>query len=489
MPKKQRLYKRKGSHIWIGVYYENGIRRTRSTKCHNHKAAEDKLAEWERDAANPADAAARKATMTDALELLIRTRTEEAKAGKKSADTVDFYRRKSGHLLRFFEYTKESVDAHGAAVRVATLDEAGQPVRVPFHLNGLRAAHVDDYISMRRSEGAVENTISKELVTLRAALKLARRRDLYREDPAKVLPIAFAPNYKPRDRALTLDELRKLLAQLQPDRAARVAYAVATSANWGETNRALRSHVSAGLDLVHVDGTKRESRKRDVPVVLPICRELLAYALKHAEGRGGKLFLPWGNVRRDLIEACRRAGIPPCSTNDLRRTYSTWHKQAGVSNDTLHPNMGHKDGRMLDRVYGRLTSEQRREAMLRELGMLDPRPVPEAAAASFPEPESESALTDQTTRSTFAADALESTGFGVFFGNSEDSKCPNSLPRGGIEPPTRGFSVPSTLLPRPRKKGLSTLERQRGAAHLQQSDSEEDSVSELAPSRRGGGTK
>jgi hypothetical protein len=38
----------------------------------------------------------------------------------------------------------------------------------PFHLAKLTARHVDQYISTRRLEGAGENTISKELITLRA---------------------------------------------------------------------------------------------------------------------------------------------------------------------------------------------------------------------------------------------------------------------------------------------------------------------------------
>jgi len=36
----------------------------------------------------------------------------------------------------------------------------------PFPLATISADHVDDYIELRRDEGAAENTISKELVVL-----------------------------------------------------------------------------------------------------------------------------------------------------------------------------------------------------------------------------------------------------------------------------------------------------------------------------------
>jgi len=69
-----------------------------------------------------------------------------------------------------------------------------------------------------------------------------------------------------------------------------------------------------------------------------------------------------------LERACARAGIPRCTPNDLRRTYSTWLRADGVPNELSAPTMRHKDTRMLDRVYARLPPELLRLRLLAALG-------------------------------------------------------------------------------------------------------------------------
>lgn len=338
-----RLFKR--GRTWYVTFYEDGRRVQRSTKCTDKKAAEAVARQWERDGADPDAAVRRTATLTDALKLLIDDRQEQATAGRRSQQTVEFYQRKVGHLTRVFE--------HDESERYR-----------PKLLATLKAHDVDRYISQRRAEGAAENTISKELVALRASLKLALRAGLWDRDPATVCPIAFAPEYKPRKRALTVGELQRLLPELTPDRAAAVAFMVATSAEWGAVGRAQRADVDLARQTVLVRGTKRSTRWRTVPLVSDAQRFLVRYALEHAEGAGGALFASWTNVRRDLIDACARAGIEPVSPNDLRRTCATWLRAAGAPPDLLAALMGHTDSRMVERVYGRLPPD----ALARRLG-------------------------------------------------------------------------------------------------------------------------
>lgn len=108
---------------------------------------------------------------------------------------MSFYEVKTGHLMRIFEH-----------------DELGKFVGFP--LAKLKAYDVDRYVSKRRAEGASESTIAKELIALRASLKIARRAGIWRGEPSAICPIAFAPEYRPRKRFLTQDEVRRLLGAL-----------------------------------------------------------------------------------------------------------------------------------------------------------------------------------------------------------------------------------------------------------------------------------
>ena len=328
------LYKR-GRIWWVTTMDSEGRRQRVSTKCTEKTEAIEVAERVERRAADPERFAKDEATLGLALGQSVAAIAEEARVGRKSVATADFHRRKAGHLVRLFELGGER----------------------PFYLRELSPHHVDAYISTRRSEGAAENTISKELVVLRKALKLARNRGQWEGDVGAVLPVAFSPAYEPRQRALSQDDVTKLLAELPPDRAARVAFIVASSASWGPTNDARRRDISADFTTVHVRGTKRVTRDRVVPIVLPEQRTLLRFAANNGEGPGSFLFRRWGNVGRDIKAACKRAGIEPCSPNDLRRTFATWLRSVGVPPDLIAPCMGHKDSSMVERVYGRLTAD------------------------------------------------------------------------------------------------------------------------------------
>ena len=426
----QRLFKR--GRVWYGWVYEDGRRITRTTKCRDRSAAEAVVRQWERDAADPDHAAARTATLSSALQLLLNLDDEEVAAGRRSADTVEFHRSKAGHLVRVFE-----------------TNERGE--RVPFPLARLRAFDVDGYISCRRAEGAADTTISKELVILRKSLRLAVRAGVWRGRVDEVIPVAFSPGYEPRKRALTADELAKLLAKLTADRAARVAFIVATSACWRETELARRADVGEGLATVLLRGTKRKTRFRTVPIVSPAQQSLLAYALEHAKGTGEALFQAWANVRRDLADACTAAKIERCSPNDLRRTFASWHVEAGVPLFPIAQAMGHKDTRMLERVYGRQTPEQLAGIMARAMGLTQSvcsRVVAatlESAGSGGPD----GRATNGDSRGATTPEKTEAQRTSQSTGPSDVGR--DGVPGGGIEPPTRGFSVLAAKWPKARK--------------------------------------
>jgi integrase len=414
----ERLRKRK--RIWYATVYDrSGKAIERSTKCTDRKAAEAVAREWEREAADPLGAAVAKATLNDALEDLVRARMSEAKAGQRSDQTVVFYVQKAGVILRdFARHDARNLNREDARL---------------FLLKDIDATVVDAYIDYRREEAA-DTSIHKELLVIRAALMLAKRRGRWRGDVDAIIPPGFGPSYKPRTRFLTPEELQKLLPMLPRGRAAIVAFIIATSAEWATVDRVLRADVSDDRQTCRLRGSKNARRDRVVPIVTVEQSSLLHYALEWADGDGEKLFQTWSNVRRDLRAACKTCGIEPVSPNDLRRTFATWLRLQGVPPNLIAPMMGHADSRMVERVYGQLSTTALRDLVERAVyGTTDPITtaghLPETATQSMDALDSVDTVVATTEQKTPPEAGSHALG---------DIKL---VPRDGIEPPTRGFSI------------------------------------------------
>jgi len=218
-----------------------------------------------------------------------------------------------------------------------------------------------------------------------------RASDVAADGPAHRRPVRPGGNDESYDGRLVRREMGQELLQL-----AGIEVALPRSVHRGETD---------GHDLVQV--------------------------ADHADGVAGSLFKPWANVRRDLRAACALAGIPTVSPNDLRRTFETWLRKQGVVPSLIAPAMGHADSRMVERVYGRLGAEDLR-AQLAAGATVPLLPICTAKSRSSCAPGS---ITGVSDGSTIGAPH----GLGAQ-GDPEFSR--EFVRRDGIEPPTRGFSVP-----------------------------------------------
>ena len=115
-------------------------------------------------------------------------------------------------------------------------------------------------------------------MALRVALKLARRAGKWHGAPEAILPVGFKADYLPRNRFLRIEELEKLLHELVPEHAARVAFIVATSANWRESELALRGDVAEDFSTVLLRSATRCSpifASRTAVPVQQTCSKLL----------------------------------------------------------------------------------------------------------------------------------------------------------------------------------------------------------------------
>lgn len=401
-----RLYQRKKHGTWWCEFYDARGERIRvTTKCKDSRAAELAARQLERDAHDPNRPAedAPSYPVTAALEHFIHHGCPEV------ADaTVGMYVEKSGHLKRL--------------VGSRDISEL-QDISI-----------MQGYIKQRLDEGAAKSTIRKELVTMRQTLYAALESKRITFDPRMCFPRFKAP-YKPKERWLTPDEFTRLVSAFQPweegddpalkrqgapHRQLWLILAVYTGGRDSEIDGLRWEDVDWKGRMIRIRGTK--TRTRDVTAgsdrTIPL-QPVLAEILGRNRQPRGHIVGEWLNVRRDLHAACgpRRANIPPCSPNDLRRTFATWLAGMGVSEGTVAKMLGHSSSAMVRKVYAQIE----RSSMARDLAKLSG-----ACVISVPNSGAEQANEALVSQASLGKLAEILT---------------NPVLGPGIEPGTRGFSI------------------------------------------------
>ncbi len=349
----QHLRQRNG--IWYGTLYIDGRRVERSTGCTTKPAARAFLADWEHRSADP-NRAAEDHTLEAALNLVLEDRASRVRNEDGSEMTVKFYTGVAGHVVRVLGY-----DLPLARIRDAST--------------------IWPYIDRRRAEGAADTSIDKEVVLIRAALKLAMQRGWWRGDLDAVIPADFDPQYTAKERNFKRFEFELMVPWLNEDAAAAAAFALATGAEDAALGRALRGDLD-GLDApsarVHVRGSKTPKRNRWVPIVTDEQFVLLEFVRQHAQGKDGKLFTKLSNFRRDLSRAAKDAKVHHVWPHALRKAGGQWLIDLGVSLELVSRVLGHADTRITELVYARIGDDDLCDRML---DSVDPRYAQRAVAA------------------------------------------------------------------------------------------------------------
>jgi integrase len=223
------------------------------------------------------------------------------------------------------------------------------------------------YVAERQKENPKLKpvTIGKELENLiKPALYFAIQRGVKIPDPRSYWPPLKYKKGK-RKRYLHRKNFVPLFEQLKPSlHRSWLLWGVYTGGCKGELEALTWGDIDLEAELVHIRGTKAEKRDR----VLKLHRRLVKWCHKSAArirketGRGpppeSHVLKPWTNSVRDLAAACERANIPRVTLHDLRRTFSSWLRQAGVPDAHNAELMGHADTRQVCQVYGQLSAEQ-----------------------------------------------------------------------------------------------------------------------------------
>ena len=356
---------------WAGVRYEVTTRQT-DRKLAIEAAKRIEL-ERKREPLSETDQAAQVARSTTLLEALNLLAAHDKRVGA-AKKTIDFHYSRGRHLIRIFGKDR-------------LLSE--------FHANGL--AMVQQYSDQRLSENAHRHTIQKEHRVLRHALKLAAEIGLYAGDPKALKVEGFSRAkgkrgyYQPGRTWLERPEyvdalLRNTSTNSAKHRIDRVDD-ILCYVNLGVRRRELLvikpEHVDLDEGTVWVRGTKTDGAERHLPINERM-RGVFARRLREAR-HGQPLFVDWGSGNRDLranwgraraellaaAESDRErerldATLPRSLTfNDLRRTFCSQLKNAGVSFEDCAALLGHEDIAMVRTVYGMTAMDGLKRAVAR----------------------------------------------------------------------------------------------------------------------------
>ena len=362
------LRRRKANGNWYGEWkdFRTGKWQFRSLATKDKATATARLRQLELVSTDSATYSSE--TLMDAIGFMLATVERE-----NAAMTWRFYRSKARHLVRVL-----------GNVLLASISRGD----------------MSRYVSVRSAEGASNNTIRKELITMRRALKDAKQRDTWRGDVGQIV-VDLKNDYVPRKRWLDTSEVNALLKALPAHRAKWVALAVGAGLRKSELDGIKRGDMRRGN--LYVRGTKTAGSVRIVPV---------SSWLEHWLHNG--MPAPWPNAVRDLAVACRGLGIAKCSPNDLRRTFGSNLAQRGVMFSVIAKLMGNSV-RMVENVYAQFLVDDFKMAV-------------EAGCST-------------SDRNTAAFGATNDTERLRLVPRNPIDFIQLFVPRDGIEPPTRGFSV------------------------------------------------
>ena len=207
------------------------------------------------------------------------------------------------------------------------------------------------------------HTIRKELGTLSQGLKKAKKYGLWQGEPGDVIPTVLrdAEIYTPRTRWLDGDEYNDHRAVAPPPRQYLMDLGVENGPDLGELMKVRRdtgvdlSKARGALGAYYIPGSKTGARARWVPLSRA-GRAAVDWFLEHGNDPEYLIrpIVSSANFGRDVRKWCKKNGRQPFIFKDLRRTFVSRCAQLGIPEFHVIKMVGHKDSKMIRKVYAQL---------------------------------------------------------------------------------------------------------------------------------------
>ena len=206
--------------------------------------------------------------------------------------------------------------------------------------------------------------MNRMLALMKRIYNLAMREELVDKNPC--FKVSMLPENNKRDRVISHEEFQKLLSYLPAHAAQIVTVAYYTGMRAGEIFNLTWDKVNLKegyIDLGAEDTKTGEPRRIYLNEVL---KDLFSELGKVRQIGHNFVFTYRGNplksIKDSFKKGCKEAGIKDLRFHDLRHTFNTNMRKAGIDRSVIMKIMGHKSTSMFQR-YNTVDTEDIRIAM------------------------------------------------------------------------------------------------------------------------------
>lgn len=207
-------------------------------------------------------------------------------------------------------------------------------------------------------------TVNRMLALMKRIYNLAIREDMVEKNPC--FKVSMLPENNKRDRVISHAEFQTIVSHLPKHAADIVTVAYYTGMRSGEILKLTWDRVSLKegyLDLTADDTKTSEPRRIYLNETL---LEIFSNVGKIRRIKHQNVFTYRGNpittIKHSFQDACKKAGIKDFRFHDLRHTFNTNMRKAGVDRSVIMKITGHKTMAMFER-YNTVDSDDARCAM------------------------------------------------------------------------------------------------------------------------------
>ena len=218
-------------------------------------------------------------------------------------------------------------------------------------------------------------SVNREITVLKRMFNLAVREELTDKNPCWKIKMLAENNA--RDRILSPEELERLISNLPNHAAQIIHFAYLTGMRAGEIFNLTWDKVNLKQRAIRLEAA---DTKTSEPRVIYLNDEVLGILNEAGRVRGlghNRVFTykgrPIMGIRTAFLKACRRAGIENFRFHDLRHTFNTNMRKAGVDQSVIMKLTGHKTAAMFHR-YNTVDTADAKEAYQKLEGFLAQEP-------------------------------------------------------------------------------------------------------------------